>query len=442
MKRYYCFSNLLCLLLASSASVSLANPEIPGAAQANPIAIVGATIHPISGPAIEKGTIVFSDGKIADLGTRVEIPAGAERIDGSGKHVYPALFDAYSSLGLVEVNAVRASVDTRETGDVNPNVRAHVAVNPDSEVIPVTRSNGVLLAHTAPSGGFIAGKSAVMQLDGWTWEDMTLRPEAGLIVTWPRMSPVSDWYVETSAREQLQQRDETLRKLDQTFELARAYRQAREASQSQQPRDLRWEAMLPVLDGRQPMIVAADEAQQIQAAVAFAQRQSVKLVIYGGYDAEFCADLLKKHDVPVIIAGVYRLPENRSDDYDAPYTLAARLRKAGVRFCISCSERFGASNIRNLPYHAATAVAYGLPADDALRGITLSPAEILGVADRVGSLESGKDATLIVTDGNPLETATQVEAAFVQGRRVELNDRHKRLWKKYEEKYRRQTADE
>ncbi|MGD9647619.1 MAG: amidohydrolase family protein, partial [Pirellulales bacterium] len=184
-----------------------------------------------------------------------------------------------------------------------------------------------------------------------------------------------------------------------------------------------------------PLIVRADELEQIQGAVAFAERQKAKLIILGGYDAAACADLLKRHDVPVIIGGVQRLPERSSDGYDEPFTLPARLQAAGIKFCISGAEQ--ASNVRNLPYHAGMAAAYGLPRDEALKAVTLYPAQILGVGDRLGSLEEGKDATLIVTDGDPLETPTEVLSAYIGGRKVDLMDRHKRLWKKYQEKYRR-----
>jgi imidazolonepropionase-like amidohydrolase len=310
-------------------------------------------------------------------------------------------------------------------------------VNPDSELIPVARSNGVLLTLTAPQGGLLAGKSAVLQLDGWTYEDMTLRPDVAMHVIWPAMAPVSDWSVEASAKEQLARRDEALERLRRTFEDARAYQQAREAARERHPIDLRWEAMLPVLDGKLPLIVAANEIQQIQAAVAFAAEHDVRMILYGGYDAPRCAALLKKYEVPVIVGEVYRLPTRRSDEYDAAYTVPERLRQAEVKFCISGSGRFGASQVRNLPYHAAMAASFGLPKEEALRAITLSPAEILGVADRVGSLEPGKDATLFIADGDPLEAATHVEAAFVQGRKVDLDDRHKRLYRKYTEKLNR-----
>lgn len=415
---------------------AFASPEIPGAPQAQPIALVGGTVHPISGPPISSGVVLFENGRIVRVGKNVDLPPGTRRIDVSGRHVYPALFDAYSNMGLVEINAVRATRDGEETGTINPNVKAQVAVNPDSELIPVTRSNGVLLCLTAPSGGLISGRSSVLQLDGWTYEDMTLLPDAGMHVDWPRMAPVSDWWVEQSAKEQLAERDKALESLRQAFQDARRYLEAREAA-PEGPRDARWEAFREVISGELPLIVAADDRQQIQAAVAFAAREKVRLILYGGYDAPQCAALLKRHGVPVIVGGVYRLPQRRDDAFDAAYTLPKRLLDAGIPFCISGAGRFGASNVRNLPYHAATAAAYGLPADEALKAVTLYPARILGLEQRVGSLEAGKDATLIVTSGNPLETASQVELAFIQGREVDLSDRHKRLWHKYQEKYRR-----
>ena len=432
------------LLLVLFAGRAGASPEIPGASQQKPIAIVGGTIHPVSGPDIVGGTLLFEEGRIVAVGSKVAVPDGAQRVDATGKHVYPSLLDAYTAVGLVEINAVRATRDQAESGQINPNVKAQVAVNPDSEMIPVTRSNGVLLALSAPAGGLISGTSAVMQLDGWTWEDMTLRAPIGMHLEWPRMTAVNFTGADMAQKERDKRRRMELQKIRQAFADARAYLKAKDArgvaSPAPPPADVRWEAMISVLEGRVPLIVHAERARQIQAAVAFAQRQEVKLIIYGGYDAPHCAEFLKEHNVPVIVAGVLRLPRRRSDPYDAPFTVPQRLRAAGVKFCISGSGRFGASNVRNLPYHAATAAAYGLPNEEALRAITLHAAEILGVADRVGSLEVGKDATLIVTDGDPLETPTHVLDAFIQGRRVDLSDRHKRLNAKYKEKYRRLEA--
>lgn len=423
------FASLLVIWFSASPRL-WAHPEIPGSEPPHPIALIGATLHPVTGPTIPEGTLVLHRGKIVALGTEVEIPEDAERIDLAGRHIYPGLFDPHSNLGLSEINSVRATQDGSETGTFNPNVRAAVAVNPDSELIPVTRSNGVLLTLTAPQGGLVSGQSAIIQLDGWTYEDMTLRLSAGLHIQWPRMSNLLE---NPSSSRSASSAEDELATLRQHFADARAYRKARQAGSKRI--DVRWEAMLPVLEGELPLIVTADEIQQIQSAVAFADREQVRMILYGGYDAPHCAELLKKHSIPVIVGGVYRLPLRRSDEYDAAYTLPERLRQAGIPFCISSSERFGAANLRNLPYHAATAAAFGLPRDEAIKAITLYPAQILGVAERVGSLEVGKDATLIVTTGDPLETATQVRAAYIQGRPVVLNDRHKRLYRKYREKY-------
>ncbi|HTL29008.1 MAG TPA: amidohydrolase family protein, partial [Tepidisphaeraceae bacterium] len=288
----------------------------------------------------------------------------------------------------------------------------------------------------------LSGSVAMVQLDGWTWEDMTLRAPIGIVMSWPDMSPIRAWWMQDSARKQAEKRDEALKHIRIVFDDARAYQAAKnkpDSPTSQPSFDARWEAMIPLLEGKIPLIVRADEVQQIEAAVAFAQRQKVKLIIEGGYDAANCANLLKEHDVPVIVGAVQRLPARRNDDYEDPATLPARLAKAGVKFCISGRDR--GAMLRNLPYHAAAAVAAGLPHEDGLKSITLWPAEILGVADRVGSLEAGKDATLIVTDGDPLQTPTHVEQAFIQGRKIDLDDRQQRLWKKYQQKYKQAPAE-
>ena len=430
------------LLLACAVRALHGSPEIPGKEQTQPIALVGATIHPLIGETIEDGMILFDKGRIVSVGRNLAIPPNGRRIKLHGKHVYPPLFDAHTNLGLIEINAVRATRDLSETGALNPNVRAEVAVNPDSELIPVTRSGGVLLCLTAPSGSLVAGTSAVLQLDGWTWEEMSLARPVAMHIYWPKMTPSNNWWVEDSHADQVKKRDKELAALGQLFADTRAYLKARLAQSNTdltpgQVYDARLEAMVPVLRQKTPLMVHANEIQQIQAAVALSVRENVQMILHGGYDAPHCAALLREHNVPVIVGGIYRLPRRRSDPYDAPFTLPERLRQAGIRFCLSGAGRFGASNVRNLPYHAATAAAYGLPRDEALKSITLYPAQILGIDERVGSLEPGKDATLIVTDGDPLETTTLVEMAFIQGRRVELNDRHRRLWKKYQEKYRR-----
>ncbi len=419
------------------------HPEIPGADSGRPVALVGGTIHPVSGPAIRQGTLLMHRGKIVAVGRRVKLPEDCQIIEIRGRHVYPGWIDADTDLGLTEIGAVRATRDQRETGRINPNVKAQVAWNPDSELIPVARANGILLVQTAPSGGLISGLSAAMMLDGWTWEDMTLKAPVGLHINWPMPpSPSAKWLAAEKKKKEpgtergSSRRRDGLAELERVFQDAKAYQAARRADPDH-PIDARWEAMLGVLEGKIPVVAHADRLAQIESAVAFAARHHLRLIIAGGYDAPACAGLLKRHDVPVIVTAVYRLPRHRDDPFDSAYTLPARLHRAGVPFCIAGFGRGSAANVRNLPYHAGTAVAYGLPRDAAIRAISLSAAQILGVADRVGSLEAGKDATLIVCNGDPLEIPTQVEMAYIQGRPVDLNNRHRRLWNKYREKYRR-----
>jgi imidazolonepropionase-like amidohydrolase len=264
---------------------------------------------------------------------------------------------------------------------------------------------------------------------------MVVKAPVAMELNWPSMSPTRSWRQQLGEREQLRERDERLKQVRQAFADARAYMIAKKNGSSPTNFDARWEAMIPLLEGTIPLAVSANDVQQIQAAIAFAQQEKLKLIIVGAAEAPQCADLMKKYDVPVILTGTQRLPQRRSSAYDEQYTLPARLRELGIRFCIAGSR--SASYVRNLPYQAGMAAAFGLSKDEALKSITLYPAQILGVEDRVGSLEVGKDATLIITDGDPLETATQIEQAYIQGRKIELTSRHTRLWDKYKEKYRR-----
>jgi imidazolonepropionase-like amidohydrolase len=439
------WSGGIAIALAVTAGLSLAANRlnaavpVPARAQDRPIALVGGTIHTVSGATIPQGIVLFDHGRIIAIGTSPAIPSNAERVDVSGKHIYPALIDPFTHLGLTEIDAVRATLDIHEVGNITPNVCAQVAVNPESELIPVTRSNGVLLALVAPAGDLIAGTSAVLMLDGWTWQDMTLRAPTALHIEWPAMAlDRSEAVPDSTQKHMAEARDRSLKALREAFDGARAYMRAKNARGSGSPRhpnDQRWEAMIPVLERKVPVVIEADELQQIEAAVAFAAEQKIRMILYGGYDAPRCAGLLKRYDVPVIVSETHRMPLRRSDAYDDPFTVPERLREAGIDFCIACGERTW--NERNLPYQAATAVAYGLPEEEALKSITLYSARILGVADRVGSIEVGKDATLIVTDGDPLEIPTHVEQAYIQGRRIDLNDRQKTLFEKYKQKYNR-----
>lgn len=430
---------ILAMALAVALTVALASDYHPAGKQKKPIALVGGTIHTVSGEVIQSGTIVFDKGKITALGVNVAIPTDAEQINVAGKHVFPGLIDAANNLGLSEVPlGAPGTVDAAEIGSINPNVRAEVAVNPESEHIPVARSGGVTVVATYPGGGLLSGLAAAMMMDGWTWEDMTLQRGVGLVINWPSMvfspSPFSQ-----QTRENWQEtRDNNLKAIRQAFADARAYMSAKKAEQGRgipyHDIDPRWTAMVPVLEGTMPVLVNAAEVTQIQSAIQWAEQEKVKLVIVGGREAWRVSDQLNAAKIPVIFTDVQNGPARRWEDYDQIFKTAARLSSAGIPFCIT-GDRSG-SNARNLSHHAANAAAYGLAKDEALKSITLYPAQILGIADRVGSLEVGKDATLLVTTGDILEITTNVEQAFIQGKKLDMRDKHKNLYNKYKEKYR------
>ena len=305
----------LIIVAALACTAALASDEVPGRPQERPIAIVGADIYSVDREPIPGGTIVFDRGRIVALGTAdVAIPDGAERIDARGKRIYPGLFDAATSLGLNEIDSIRATQDRSETGSINPNSRAEVAINPDSELIPVARSNGVLLALVAPEGGLLAGTSAVVQLDGWTWENMTIKSPAAFHMSWPTMAPVRSWRVQRGETEQLKQRDASLKQLREVFGSARAYMNARNAHSSattQPDFDARYEAMIPLLEGKVPIVIAANELRQIEAACAFAEREKLKLILQGASDAPLAADLIKRVHASVIVEGVHQCMTTR-----------------------------------------------------------------------------------------------------------------------------------
>lgn len=417
--------------------VACAHDQIPGQPQKQPIALVGGTVHTVDGKTIQNGTVVFDNGIITAVAKKVTLPKGCQAVDVTGKHIYPGLMESMSNIGLAEIGSIRSTIDTDELGRENPNLRPWVAVNPDSELIPVARAGGVLLASIAPRKGNIRGQTAVIQLDGWTYSDMLLRENTGTIVSWRGYDSRK-----SNAVDRAKERDNLLEKLSERLETAARYAIARQARPDTTPTDVRLESLLSVIEGKTPMIIDADRRREIEAAVAFCISRGIRPIIYGGYDAPQCATMLKRYDVPVIVHGTYRLPRRRHDPYDHAYTLPHRLHDAGVRFAIGGSgggSPGGGSAARNLPYHAAIAVAYGLSAGEAIRAVTLSPAEIMGVDDRVGSITVGKDATLIVVDGDILQTESNVTAAYIAGAKVDLASKHKMLAEKYRTKYARQT---
>jgi imidazolonepropionase-like amidohydrolase len=407
-----------------------------GAAAAETIVLSGATVHPVDAAEIARGVVVLADGKIAAVGAAVATPAGARVVDVSGKHIYPSLFPPATVLGLVEISAVRASVDISELGEVNPQARADFAMNFDSELLPVARSAGILIAGVTPTGGIVSGSLAAMKLEGWTREDATLKAPAAITVTWPDLEIDRSPTARKSVRAQEKARDEAVRSLEEAFAQARAYATARAAQgQKTVPRqdsDARLEALVPAVEGHIPVIVVANTVAQIRSALDWAKKEGLKIALLGGADAWRMPDEIARSGAPVILDTVLELPARSDEPYDARFAAAGILSKAGVT--VAFNDGFTASSaptVRNLPHQAAAAVAYGFPRGKAVEAMTLVPARILRAESRVGSLTPGKDATLIVTDGDILDLRTHVVAAYLDGRPLDLTDKQKRLYERY-----------
>ncbi|HKQ60006.1 MAG TPA: amidohydrolase family protein [Candidatus Polarisedimenticolaceae bacterium] len=402
------------------------------------VSILHATVHTVSGATIEDGTVSFRGGRIIEVGAGLPALPGAEQVDARDQQLYPGLIDANTAVGLTEIGSVAGSVDLEETGEINADVNTAIAVNPDSEVIPVTRANGLTHVLSAPAGGLISGSSALIRLDGWTWEDLTAASPVALHVRWPsfRIQRFGFGQDPPSEEDQKKEREERLKRIRRAFDDARAYAKAKQA-QGHGGRPLDADAGLDALglalDGSVPVVVHAAELRQIENALSFAEEQGLRVVLAGSSDLGRVAERLHDARIPVIVTAVLALPEREDEPYDAAYALPAQLHAAGVTFCIASSgDSFSAPMARNLPYEAAMAAAFGLPREEALKAITLYPARILGLGDVLGSIEPGKSASLILTDGDPLEIRTHVLRSWIDGRPVDLkSNRHDRLYERY-----------
>ncbi|MYF60246.1 MAG: amidohydrolase family protein, partial [Gammaproteobacteria bacterium] len=347
------------------------------------------------------------------------------------------LGDVYKSPGgRAEIGAVGVSNDINELGDFNPNVRADVAVNAESRHIGTTRSAGVLTTLTTPDGGLVSGMSSAMALEGWSWEEMSMQSAAALNVNWPNPNPRRFFGFGGfgfGQQEDPPSYEEQVQQLKSFFAEARAYRDAVAAGEEVRS-DSRYLAMMPVFEEELPVVVAADGAAQINDAVTWAQEENLRIVIRGGRDAIHVADRLVAEDIPVILTSTMAAPGRDYEGYDGAYSMPARLHQAGVRFAISGGS--GSLYSNRLPFEAGVAVAFGLPEDEALRAVTINPAEFMGLDDRVGSLEPGKQATFLITTGTPLDMTTDIEQAYIQGRELDMNDIQKHFFEKYMEKVR------
>ena len=408
------------------------------AAGPDTILLRGATVHPVSSPDIADGSVLMRDGKIAEVGARIAVPKGARVIELKGLHIYPGMIDSATEIGLTEIEAVREMSDISDIGLFKPQLRASTAVNPASEHIPVTRANGITSVIASPGGGIIAGQSVLMRLSGWTIEDMAVRAPVAMRLEFPYIrTPNRFFAAETppgrgSAYADAKKRyEQQLRELNGFMESARRYRQAKAAAGPDFEIDLKLEAMLPVLDGKLPMLIRADKEKTIKEAIAFADKQNVHMILERGAEAWKVAAELKAHNIPVVLAPTLRLPEEEDDPYDKPFSIPGELWKAGVKFAFASFGPGAEDNPRNLPYQAAAAVGFGLPYEEALKAVTLYPAQIWGVGDALGSIEKDKWADLIVTDGDPLETRTQIKQMFIKGAAVDLENKHHLLYEKY-----------
>ena len=421
-----------------TAIVPAQSDQIPAKPQQNRVALVNARIYTaVPGQAIiERGYVIFDKGVITAVGAgdAPTLAAGCEKFDCAGFTVLPGFIHVGSQLGLVEVQQVSATDDRNEFGAFHPEIRACVAVNPDSDLIPVARSGGVLNTVVFPQSGVVAGHASVMRIDGWTNEDQTFTPRAGLVVNWPMTEPIVSPWMDKSVEDQKKDAAKNLKEIDTFFERARTWMLAREKDPKTEG-DLRFENMIGVLKGEEPVYFVANSPGQIESALLWAKRKNLKPIIWGGAGAASCIPLLKEMKAPVVIAGTHRLPGRRADAVDAIYTLAKTLADAGIAFCIATGN--DPSNERHLPDHAATTVAYGLSRDMALQSVTSSAAQIAGVGDRLGSIAPGKLATLQIASGEPLEMTTEPVVIFSEGRRLDFGDRQKRLDVKYREKYQR-----
>jgi len=420
------------------------------------IVIRNADVYPVTAPVMKGVAVVIQDGKIAEIGAKVVPPKGARIVEAKGLRVYPGLIDSGTELGLSEVSSTRETVDTGELGEFMPQLRALSAVNPESEHFGVVRVNGITSAMTFPSSGgggggrfgggerqFISGQAALIHTDGWTWEDMAIERTAAVHLIFPslggrggRGGPIPDSILEVAPGAAAaagfsaakRQYDQQLAKVNEFFDQARQYQKERAANAPGFKRDLKLDAMIPVLEGKVPVAVSASRASVIRDAIAFADKQHIRIVILQPHDISKIAPDLKAKNIPVVFGRVLALPDQEDDPYDSAFTAPAEAYKAGVKLAFGT---FSNEFVRNLPYQAATAVAFGLPYQEALKAITINPAQIWGHGNDLGSVETGKFADLLVTDGDPLEIQTQVKHVFIKGKEVPLVNKQTRLEEKY-----------
>jgi imidazolonepropionase-like amidohydrolase len=431
----------LCLFAATASAQQASSNMGPAFMSGTPgtFAIRGARVVPVSGPVIENGTVVVSNGKIAAVGASAAVPGGATVLDGRGLTVYPGMIDLGTSMGLMEITEQGATgwVDTQEVGELNPNAKAFYAINPHSSHVAVTRVNGVTTVLSSPVGGLVSGQASLINLLGATPPEMAIERTAALVVNYPRSGGGGGFGGFFAAQQQgggadaSQQRERQVEQIRKLLRDAEAYGRAVDAAAAdpklpRPERDVVLESVVPYARGQKPVLFRADRETDIRNSIRFAEEMKLKPIILGGDDAWRMASFLKEHNVPVVITGVWSLPAREDDPYDLMFEAASKLQAAGVQFAISTGDV--AANVRDLPYQAGMAAAYGLPREAALRAVTLAPAQIIGAGAQLGSIEVGKVANLVVTDGDLLEARTNVRHLFINGRQVPLTSKHTELY--------------
>jgi imidazolonepropionase-like amidohydrolase len=443
----------LCLFVFVCGSISVL-AQSDGSQQnktgrAGTFAIVGARVVPVSGPVIENGTVVIQNGKVVAVGVGVPVPSGAEKIDGKGLSIFPGMIDASTAMGLAEIGqGVNASVDVSEVGTMNANAKAIMGVNPHSSHVNVTRVNGITTVLAAPTGGLISGQAAVINLNGSTQGDMAVDGVAGLVINYPRVIGGGGFGgggggfgggqgAQIDFNEAVRRRDTQIDELKKIFKSAENYARAVEAYAKDKTlpspqTDLKLEAMVPYVRGQRPIFFTVERERDIRSVAKFVADMKVKGIIVGGQEAWRVADDLKKNNISVIYTNIYSLPVREDDAYDSLYEAPSKMQQAGVRFCISTGDQ--GAEVRDLPYQAGLAGAYGLSPDEALKSVTLYPAQILGVADKLGSIETGKMANVVVTDGDLLDPRTNIKYLFINGRLLPLTSRHTELFDSFKDR--------
>jgi imidazolonepropionase-like amidohydrolase len=426
----------ICASVAVALSPCLLSGVTSSAGAAATFVIRGAKIYSLAGPPLDRGSVVIQAEKIVAVGRDITVPKGAQIIDARGLEVYPGLIDAFSDLGLREIISIAGTDDTSELGSYNPQLSAATAINPDSALIPVARSNGITHALSVPGygGAPISGQAAAINLAGWTADEMLIRRSVAMVATWPGLDTRAfDFATFTSRQRPYSDAKREYEKAVATFgewiDRARYYSQTiREKSPNEYVRDLRLEALVPVVRGELPLLVVAIRQRDIRNAVEFCDKQRIKMILGGGFDAWKVKDLLKAKNIPVILGSPYIMPPDEDAGYDDQYSNPGILSAAGVKIAFGS---FDGSFSRRIPYYAGSAVPYGLPHDEALRAVTIYPAQILGIEDQFGTIEPGKIANLIVTTGDPLDIPTEVRYLFIKGKLIDTDNKQRQLYEKY-----------